>query len=281
MVTSVTDLDLNAFVRDAVTRGYAQDSWYLYAVQAGMEVRSGGMPFTSNSFSVTINGQTPSTVPLPVKSLSCDGGVPAVEGQLSISNTYVTAGSLHGYGTVWSSTDPTSTAAVCSSPRCTGGQTGAAGTCSPDLGLSAICAAGTVSADPTYHATAGLGFELNQDLSGGLDGGVDVDVDGGNISPIGAITIPNSLTVAVDKSAQVNGNNSLRVQMTDVDGNLFCYSGPMIEPIPVAKLNTQCWNNKGTFATPSTLFTRLDIIVPSSATTDLEFAYCLTNVVVQ
>jgi hypothetical protein len=277
-VTSVTDLDLHAFVRDAVARGYAQDSWYLYAVQAGIEVRSGGMPFTSNSFSVTINGQTPSTVPVPTQGPACDGGVPAVEGQLSISNTYVTAGSLHGYGAVWTAAEPTSTASVCASPRCTGGQMGAAGTCSPDLGASAMCAAGTVSADPTYHATAGLGFELNQDL---YDGGVDIDVDGGNIAPVGAITIPNSLSVAVDRTAPLNGNNSLRVQMTDVEGNLFCYSGPMTEPIPVAKLNTQCWNNKGTFATPSTLFTRLDIIVPSSATTDLEFAYCLTNVVVQ
>jgi hypothetical protein len=277
MVTSVTDLDLGAFVQDAVARGYAKSSWYLYAVQAGMEVRTGGMPFTSNSFSVTINGQTPSTVPIPSQGPACDGGVPTVDGQLSISNTYVTAGPLHGYGAVWTAAEPPSTAAVCATPRCTGGQTGAAGTCSPDLGPSALCAAGTVSADPTYHATAGLGFELNQDL---FDGGVDISADGGNIASIGTITIPNSLTVFVDRSG-LNGNNSLRVQLTDVDGNLFCYAGSPNDVIPIAKFNTQCWNNKGIFATSSTLFTRVDVIVPSSATTDLEFAYCLTNVVVQ
>jgi len=59
MVTSVTNLDLNAFVRDAVSRGYVQNSWYLYAIQAGDEIRTGGLPYNNNSFSVSINGATP------------------------------------------------------------------------------------------------------------------------------------------------------------------------------------------------------------------------------
>ena len=54
MVTSVTKLDLNAFIRDAIQRGYAQNSWYLYAIQAGDELRTGGLPYDSNSFSVSI-----------------------------------------------------------------------------------------------------------------------------------------------------------------------------------------------------------------------------------
>jgi hypothetical protein len=56
MVTSVTDLDLYSFIQDAVTRGLVQSSSYLYAIQAGDEIRSGGLPFTISSFSVSING---------------------------------------------------------------------------------------------------------------------------------------------------------------------------------------------------------------------------------
>jgi hypothetical protein len=136
-----------------------------------------------------------------------------------------------------------------------------------------------VSADPTYHATAGIGFELNQDMVN-PDAGVD-EPDGGSIPTIGTITIPTSIAFTLTRLDDLNGNLSLRAQMTDVEGNLFCYGGPLNEAIPIGKFNTQCWNNKGTFATPATQFTRLDIIVPSSATTSLSFGYCLTNVVVQ
>jgi cellulose 1,4-beta-cellobiosidase len=304
LVTSVTNLDLSAFIQDALARGYIKSNWYLYAVQAGMEVRKGGIPFTSNSFSVTINGTTPSAIPTASQGPSCDGGAPTADGQLAISGTYITAGSLHGYGGAWTAVDPTSAATICASPVCTAGQTGAAGTCSPPLGSSALCAAGVVSADPSYHATAGLGFELNQDqlATGGavdVDGSVsDVDSsvsdidgsisdldggisDGGAIAAIGAITIPSSVTVSISRPDKLNGNANLRVQLTDVDGNLFCYGGPLNNAILIGQFNTQCWNNKGTFATPSTRFTRLDIIVPSSATTDMSFGYCLTNVVIQ
>jgi cellulose 1,4-beta-cellobiosidase len=78
MVTSVTNLDLNAFVRDAVSRGYVQNSWYLYAIQAGDEIRTGGLPYNNNSFSVSINGATPA-IPdagAAATSASCDGGIP-------------------------------------------------------------------------------------------------------------------------------------------------------------------------------------------------------------
>jgi len=305
MLTKVTNLDLNVFVQDAVKRGYVSPDWYLYAVQAGMEVRAGGIPFTSNSFSITINGVTPPTNPVVTQGPTCDGGAPSLDGQLVIHGTYVTAGPLHGYGAAWASlTD--SQATICSSPICTAGQSGAAGTCTPALGASALCTAGVVSADPTYHATVGLGFELNQDplastggggpldaAIGDYDGGmVDVDggltsvdggaVDGGAmISPIGAITVPTSVTVSVSRTEGLSGNQSLRAQLTDADGNIFCYGGPLNEAIPITKFNTQCWNNKGTFATSSTLFTRIDIIVPSSAASDLAFGYCLGNVVIQ
>jgi plastocyanin len=58
--------NLNTFVKDAVSRSYIQNSWYLVAVEAGFEIRQGGVGLASNSFSVTavqdiaVNKVTPS-----------------------------------------------------------------------------------------------------------------------------------------------------------------------------------------------------------------------------
>jgi hypothetical protein len=283
MVQSVTNLDLYAFIKDAVTRGFIQNSWYLYGIQAGIEVRKGGIPFNSKSFSVAVNGVTPSLAPPPDAGLACAAEAPTADGQLTISDTYVTAGPLHGYGVAWTAVDVGSDASACAMPVCTAGQEGGAGTCSPAFGSSALCIAGAVSADTTYHATAGLGFMLNQDLLvGGGAEEIDGGVDSGAISPIGTITVPKSITVTVAKSGtNLAGNNSLRVQMTDVNGNLFCYGGDTDAPIPISDFNTKCWNNSGDAATPSTAFTRLDVIVPSSSSSERDFSYCITNVTVQ
>jgi hypothetical protein len=54
MVTSVTDFNLLSFFQDAESKGYIESSWYLYAIQAGIEIRTGGTPFTNNGFSVTV-----------------------------------------------------------------------------------------------------------------------------------------------------------------------------------------------------------------------------------
>lgn len=57
---SLTNLNLLEFFDDAETLSddagttFLQSSWYLYAVQAGIETRVGGMPFVNNSFSVSI-----------------------------------------------------------------------------------------------------------------------------------------------------------------------------------------------------------------------------------
>ena len=278
-VSSVTELDLNAFIQDAVNRGYAQSSWYLYSIQAGMEVRTGGMPFISNKFLVSINGVTPTHAPLPITGLSCDGGAPSADGQLTVDGTYVTAGPLHGYAAAWTAVGSGgSTAKACVTPVCTAGQEGGVGTCSPAFGPSSLCMAGAIEADTTYHATAGLGFMLNQDV---LATGSASDPDGGGIPTVGTITVPNSVTVGLTKSGNFPGNTALRLQLTDVDGNIFCYGGPLNEVIPIGKLNTMCWNNTGDYATSSTRFTRLDVIVPSSAASEQDFAYCLTSFSVQ
>jgi len=54
-VTSVNNLELNDFLKDSIARGYLKPDWYLYAVEAGNEMRKDGVPFTSHSFSVSVN----------------------------------------------------------------------------------------------------------------------------------------------------------------------------------------------------------------------------------
>jgi len=50
----LNNLNILTFIQDAVSKGLIQPSWYLYSIPAGIEIRKGGVPFTSNSFSVSI-----------------------------------------------------------------------------------------------------------------------------------------------------------------------------------------------------------------------------------
>jgi cellulose 1,4-beta-cellobiosidase len=54
--TSLSNVDLHAFVADAVSRGYIQNSWYLIGVEAGFELWQGGACLATNSFSVNVAG---------------------------------------------------------------------------------------------------------------------------------------------------------------------------------------------------------------------------------
>jgi len=54
--TSVSHLDLQALVADAVSRGYIGRSWYLIGVEAGFELWRGGTGLAANSFSVNVDG---------------------------------------------------------------------------------------------------------------------------------------------------------------------------------------------------------------------------------
>ncbi|MQS13959.1 hypothetical protein F7Q99_17195 [Streptomyces kaniharaensis] len=58
--TSVTDLDLRAFTRDAVQRGYVPPGSYLCAVQAGFEIWEGGAGLSSDAFSFQAAAGQPS-----------------------------------------------------------------------------------------------------------------------------------------------------------------------------------------------------------------------------
>ncbi len=55
---SVSKLDLQALVADAVRRGYISRSWYLIDVEAGFELWQGGTGLATNSFSVNVAAGT-------------------------------------------------------------------------------------------------------------------------------------------------------------------------------------------------------------------------------
>jgi cellulose 1,4-beta-cellobiosidase len=63
--TSVSNLDIDQVVADAVSRGYVQNSWYLIDVEAGFELWQGGAGLATNSFSVSTGGSLPSPSPTP------------------------------------------------------------------------------------------------------------------------------------------------------------------------------------------------------------------------
>ncbi len=59
--TSVSNLDILAFTRDGVARGYINNNWYLIDVEAGFEPWVGGAGLASSGFSFTVSsgGPTP------------------------------------------------------------------------------------------------------------------------------------------------------------------------------------------------------------------------------
>jgi cellulase/cellobiase CelA1 len=63
--SSVSNLDIQAFTQDAVSRGYIQPSWYLSGVEVGFELWVNGAGLASNSFSFTTQGGNPDPDPDP------------------------------------------------------------------------------------------------------------------------------------------------------------------------------------------------------------------------
>jgi hypothetical protein len=70
----------SAFFNDAVSRGYAQSSWYLTSIQAGFEPWQGGQGLAVNNFSVTTGASTASPV-------SPSASTPGGTGRCSVTYT--------------------------------------------------------------------------------------------------------------------------------------------------------------------------------------------------
>ncbi|WP_061296064.1 GH12 family glycosyl hydrolase domain-containing protein [Herbidospora cretacea] len=72
--TSSMDFAVNTFYSDAVSRGYAQRSWYLTSVQAGFEPWIGGAGLTVNNFTYsTSGGSNDTTAPSAPSNLNGGG----------------------------------------------------------------------------------------------------------------------------------------------------------------------------------------------------------------
>jgi hypothetical protein len=215
---------------------------------------------------------------------ACNATIPEAVGNLTVSGEYVTVGPLHGYGSVWAWEGTDSQATICVLPSCTSGDamfftasgfgvspfTAEAVSCSPDLGTSALCAAGSMSADSSYASVVGIGFNFNQNL-----------VDGGDAGGVGTLAITDSITVTTALFGGAVGNSALRLQLTDADGNYYCVEAGAWQsgtPIPISKFKQACWGGSGsdTAAFPGILARRLDVIVPGT-TFDRDFSYCLTD----
>ncbi len=70
--TSVADLDIAAFINDAVTRGAISPSSYLIDVEAGFEIWQGGQGLATSSFSVDVGKGSAATCPSGAYSATCE-----------------------------------------------------------------------------------------------------------------------------------------------------------------------------------------------------------------
>jgi cellulose 1,4-beta-cellobiosidase len=109
-VTSVSDLDIDQLVADAVSRGYISKSWYLIDVEAGFELWQGGTGLATNSFAVNVNGGSSggtSAAPTPsAPAGACTASYQPVnswpggfQGQVTLTNT--SGSPLNGWNLGW------------------------------------------------------------------------------------------------------------------------------------------------------------------------------------
>ncbi len=59
LMSSIQNFDLLPFFQDSVQRGFLKPDWWVYAIEAGNEIHTKGVPFASKNFSVTVNSPNP------------------------------------------------------------------------------------------------------------------------------------------------------------------------------------------------------------------------------
>ena len=183
---------------------------------------------------------------------------PTATGTLTITGgSYVTSGTLKGYGFTWIGQKSNTT--TCILPKCdTSG-------CVPTFGSTALCASGVVTADTTNNSVIGIGFNLNQAQTGGT---------------VGTVAAPATVTVSATFTGSGSGNAAARIQIVDATNISYCVkegtwtSGTAI---PIGTFNTACWDGSGTALTAGALINAIDITVPSASAADNAFSICLTG----
>jgi hypothetical protein len=96
--TTSLSFAVNAFYSDAVSRGHAQNSWYLTSVQAGFEPWVGGTGLADNSFTDSVGGGGGDTTPPSTPGTPSASNVTATSATLTWAASTDTGGSgLAGY----------------------------------------------------------------------------------------------------------------------------------------------------------------------------------------
>jgi len=93
--TSVSNLDIDQLVADAVGRSYIQRSWYLIDVEAGFELWQGGAGLATSSFSVSTGGSS-SPSPTPTTASPSPSPSPTQTGTATCTVTYSLVNSWPG-----------------------------------------------------------------------------------------------------------------------------------------------------------------------------------------
>jgi hypothetical protein len=192
----------------------------------------------------------------PIDAQSSEVPVPTDTGvtgsTLSVSGTYVTAGSLHGYGWV---------------RRAPGTAISQANT------SNALCMTGTVGADPTLETFVAIGFNLNE-LAGGYKG---------------SVAAPSSITVVatVDtgsggQGARIQLNPSLPAGSVGLAPLNYCVdAGDWTSgtAIPITSFNTgKCMDQTSNAELAAGTQIEAISLVVQSAATAISFSVCLSGV---
>lgn len=186
---------------------------------------------------------------------------PTGSGTLSVTSGYVTTGTYKGYGFTW--VGEKSNADTCITPKCD--TTG----CKPSFGASSLCAAGVVAADANYDSIIGVGFNLNQAQSGS--------------NTPAAVAAGSTITVDATMGSGT-GDAAARIQVVDDAGNNYCVEAGTWStgsPIDITSFAASCWETetakRGSSPSTSTKLVSVHIVVPSDATANRDFSFCLTG----
>jgi hypothetical protein len=124
-----------------------------------------------------------------------------------------------------------------------------------------------VLADTSYNSVVGVGFNLNQDSAGAMNG---------------TVAAPANITVVSTTFGAAVGNASIRVQITDAGASTsWCVeAGKWTSgvPIPITSFNTACWDNSGTYLPAGASIQAIHLVVASDAMMTRSFSFCLAGV---
>lgn len=124
-----------------------------------------------------------------------------------------------------------------------------------------LCASGTLGADTTYNSIAGVGWNINQEKAAP--------------NPVDTV-VTTGTGIAVHAAG---GTAGLRVSISDGTTE-WCAPLPAggSGTVPWASFNTKCWDGSGTAYTAGTPISKVQILLPSMASTDLPFCICVVSI---